>query len=83
MKVKELIGVLMRHDPELPVCFWHHKANEYYEIDDDESIYEVWDQFGEKVLSLNESIESIYARLQNYKCPHGYSNSDDCPVCCH
>ena len=60
MKVKELITLLQAYNPELPVCFFHLPANEYYEIDDDGSVEKVWDENSQEwILSLNENDDTL------------------------
>ena len=69
MKIREFIEILNEFEPDLEVYFFDTKQEKYLPIKDmsDYKIYTVRKEDGKRILSLNETSETVIFRLVNFK----------------
>ena len=69
MNIRELMDVLRGYNPNLPVYFFDTKQEKYLPIKNisDYKIYTIRKEDGKRVLSLNETSETVRYRLVNFK----------------
>ena len=69
MNIRELMEILNGFEPELQVYFFDTKQEKYLPIKNisDYGIYPVRKEDGKRVLSLNETSDTVKYRLVNFK----------------
>ena len=69
MNLREFIEILNGFEPDLPVCFFDTKQEKYLPVKNisDYKIYPVRKEDGKRVLSLNETSETVIYRLTQFK----------------
>ena len=69
MKIREFIEILNEFEPDLELYFFDTKQEKYLPIKDmsDYKIYTVRKEDGKRILSLNETSETVIFRLVNFK----------------